>query len=151
MNLKDLVPPLELCQQIPAGEFEDAAFAWMLSDVVGFTCRTSGCEQFSGQEWQIIRSNASRISRARKRGEQIYPAPTLQEIMAEFVILTVAGAIEGDPAHWMDENKQFATSIGGTHEFYKNHSIFESHCCCPVPTNATDALTLWFRLEGIEK
>lgn len=81
MKLEDLVPPLELCKQIPQGEFEDTAFAWTLSDVVGFTCRTSGCEQFSGQEWQIIRSNASRMSRARKRGEETYPAPTLQEIM----------------------------------------------------------------------
>lgn len=26
MNLEDLVPPLELCKLIPAGEFEDSAF-----------------------------------------------------------------------------------------------------------------------------
>lgn len=27
-NLKSIVPPLELCKQIPAGEFEDSVFAW---------------------------------------------------------------------------------------------------------------------------
>mgnify|MGYP003293333630 CR=1 FL=1 len=28
-NLEDLVPPLELCKKIPAGEFEDSVLAWM--------------------------------------------------------------------------------------------------------------------------
>lgn len=28
MNLKDLVPPLELCKKIPTGEFEDSALVW---------------------------------------------------------------------------------------------------------------------------
>lgn len=82
-KLENLVPPVDLCKLIPAGEFEDAAFAWVLSDVVGFVCRTSGCEQVSGKQWQLTRSNASRIIRARKRGEQIFPAPTLQEILAQ--------------------------------------------------------------------
>lgn len=27
-NLKSIVPPLELCKQIPAGEFEGSVFAW---------------------------------------------------------------------------------------------------------------------------
>ena len=27
-NLTDLVPPLELCKKIPAGEFQDSVFAW---------------------------------------------------------------------------------------------------------------------------
>ena len=80
-KLESLVPPLELCKLIPAGEFEDAAVAWIHADVVGFVCRTSGCEQVAGKEWQLIRSNASRVIRARKRGEEIYPAPMLEEIM----------------------------------------------------------------------
>lgn len=28
-NLKDLVPPLELCQQIPDGEFAESFFIWV--------------------------------------------------------------------------------------------------------------------------
>lgn len=27
-NLDDLVPPLDLCKRIPAGEFEDSVFVW---------------------------------------------------------------------------------------------------------------------------
>ena len=42
-NLKSIVPPVELCKQIPAGEFEDSALVWVYDDVVGFLCRTSGC------------------------------------------------------------------------------------------------------------
>lgn len=28
-NLKSIVPPLELCKQIPVGEFEDSALVWV--------------------------------------------------------------------------------------------------------------------------
>ena len=28
MNLEDLVPPLELCKQIPEGKFKDSALVW---------------------------------------------------------------------------------------------------------------------------
>lgn len=28
-NLKSIVPPLELCKQIPEGEFEDSALVWV--------------------------------------------------------------------------------------------------------------------------
>ena len=28
-ELKDIVPPLELCKQIPAGEFEDSVLVWL--------------------------------------------------------------------------------------------------------------------------
>ena len=28
-ELKDIVPPLELCKQIPAGAFDDSALVWM--------------------------------------------------------------------------------------------------------------------------
>jgi hypothetical protein len=128
-DLTNLVPPLELCKLIPAGEFEDAAFAWVLSDVVGFTCRTSGCEQFSGQEWQVIRSNASRIRRARKRGEEIYPAPTLVEIMKEL------------PASNIYRIKQTWTAN------FINDSVDNG---IKSRSATTAALKLWLKLKGIE-
>lgn len=80
-NLTALVPPLELCQEIPANDFLDAAFCWHYTEVAGFVCRTSGCEQYSGKQWQIERSTSGKIVRARERGEQIYPAPMLEEIL----------------------------------------------------------------------
>lgn len=130
-KLESLVPPVELCKLIPAGEFEDSAHAWVLSNVVGFVCRTSGCEQVSGQQWQLIRSNASRIIRARKRGEQIYPAPTLEEIMAELPATTVCGKEHHSDwyvSHWR---------IGCVEDTERKGA-------------ATAALKLWLKLKGIE-
>jgi hypothetical protein len=82
MNLEKLVTDRELCERIPENEFLDAAFCWHYTEVAGFTCGTSGCRQFSGKQWMLERSNSSKIVRYRQRGEQIYPAPTLEEIMA---------------------------------------------------------------------
>ena len=83
MNIEKLVADRELCEQIPADEFMDAAFCWHYTDVAGFTCGTSGCRQFSGKQWMLERSNSSKIIRYRQRGEVIFPAPNLVEIMAK--------------------------------------------------------------------
>ena len=32
-KLESIVPPLELCKQIPAGEFEDSALVWLKNEV----------------------------------------------------------------------------------------------------------------------
>ena len=62
-NLKSIVPPLELCKQIPAGEFEDSALVW---------CRVRGedvvCER---EHWVGV------------FGMSPVPAPTLEEILEE--------------------------------------------------------------------
>ena len=80
-NLKNLVPPLELCKRIPEGEFEDSALVWVYDDVVGFLCRTSGCEQIHKKEWQLEHNHPRKIAIRRKCGQEIYPAPTLAEIL----------------------------------------------------------------------
>ena len=80
-NLKNLVPPLELCKRIPEGEFEDSALVWVYDDVVGFLCRTSGCEQIHKKEWQLEHNHPRKIAIRRKSGHEIYPAPTLAEIL----------------------------------------------------------------------
>ena len=80
-NLKSIVPPLELCKLIPAGEFEDSALVWVYDDVVGFLCRTSGCEQIHKKEWQLEHNHPRKIAIRRKSGHEIYPAPTLEEIL----------------------------------------------------------------------
>lgn len=124
-KLESLVPPVELCKLIPAGEFEDAALAWINTEVVGFVCRTSGCEEVAGKEWQLIRSNASRVIRARKRGEEIYPAPMLEEIMAAM---------------------QFCRVYKKTANFYVAVKEQER---VPSLSGATAALKLWLKLKGI--
>ena len=80
-TLERIVPPLELCKQIPEGEFEDAALVWVYDDVVGFLCRTSGCEQIHKKEWQLEHNHPRKIATRRKSGHEIYPAPTLAEIL----------------------------------------------------------------------
>lgn len=80
-TLERIVPPLELCKQIPAGEFEDTALVWVYDDVVGFLCRTSGCEQIHKKEWQLEHNHPRKIAIRRKSGHEIYPAPTLAEIL----------------------------------------------------------------------
>ena len=80
-NLESIVPSLELCKNIPAGEFEDSALVWVYDDVVGFLCRTSGCEQIHKKEWQLEHNHPRKIAIRRKCGKEIYPAPTLEEIL----------------------------------------------------------------------
>lgn len=128
-NLQDLVPPLELCKLIPAGEFDDAAFAWIHADVVGFVCRTSGCEQVAGKEWQIIRSNASRVIRARKRGEEIYPAPMLEEIMGAMPYCQIYRRKSGSFVVCYDLRWDQKVS---------------------AETGAMAALKVWLKLKGVE-
>lgn len=82
-TIESIVPPLELCKRIPAGEFEDSALVWVYDDVVGFLCRTSGCEQIHKKEWQLEHNHPRKIAIRRKSGHAIYPAPTLEEILRE--------------------------------------------------------------------
>lgn len=62
MNLQDLVPSLKNCQRIPKGEFKDTCFVWSW-------CSFRKDYMVCKREWSIKGDN--------------YPAPTLQEILAE--------------------------------------------------------------------
>ena len=121
-KLKDLVPPLELCKLIPKGEFEDCAF--LLEAVVdmktGETVKTHtvprpsriGCNPF------VYHEIAKEF--------HLYPAPTLQEIMADM---------------------QFCRVYKKTANFYvavkeKDREVSRN--------GATAALKLWFKHKGIE-
>lgn len=66
MKLEDLVPPLELCKQIPAGAFEDSALAW------------NEDETYPGAP-AILGLRANRVF---SEGWRYIPAPTVAEIMA---------------------------------------------------------------------
>jgi hypothetical protein len=82
MNIEKLVPPPEMCEKIPEDEFLDTAFCWHYTEVAGFICG-NGCKQFSGKQWQLERSTSGKIVRYRQRGEVIFPAPTLEEILED--------------------------------------------------------------------
>lgn len=70
-NLKSIVPPLELCKRIPAGEFEDSALVW---DIHG-----------KFDKWHVEK----RVKRSVRFGDYgvtspphaDIPAPTLEEVL----------------------------------------------------------------------
>ena len=126
MNLEKLVADRELCERIPADDFLDAAFCWHYTEVAGFVCRTSGCEQFSGKQWQLERSTSGKIVRYRQRGEQIFPAPMLEEVMAAMPYCRVYKKTTG-----------FYVAVK---EQYRVPSL----------SGSTAALKLWLNLKGVK-
>ena len=65
MRIEDLVPPMKLCKQIPAGKFKDSALVWR--------------EDEDGLELVMPRE----IAEFEKEG---IPAPTLQEILEDMAV-----------------------------------------------------------------
>lgn len=119
-TLERIVPPVELCKQIPGGEFEDSALVWVYDDLVEFLCRTSGCEQIHKKAWQLAHNHPRKIAIRRKCGQEIYPAPTLEEV------LDAIGKIE----NW--DTATITRPIGA------NARIVDA------------ALKRWFKVKGIE-
>lgn len=66
MKLEELVPPLELCKLIPAGEFEESAFMRGLHAEFDTVIHRENLHIFT------------------VNGEAFFPAPTLEEILAAF-------------------------------------------------------------------
>ena len=65
-NLESIVPPVELCKQIPEGEFEDSALVWEKSE-----------KYFQATE--IINYEYKVVARDESKGG--FPAPTLEEVL----------------------------------------------------------------------
>ena len=135
-KLKNIVPPLELCKKIPEGEFEDSALVWVYDDVVGFLCRTSGCEQIHKKEWQLEHNHPRKIAIRRKCAQEIYPAPTLEEIIT--TLLTYGWLVK------IDCRIQLDTFV----ELYSRTSNMRYAEYGPSASEA--ALRLWFKAKGIE-
>lgn len=73
-KLEKIVPSLELCKLIPAGEFEDTALVWRYDRICGFIC--------------LVPGHPDETARLRLAGF-LYPAPTLSEIRRELRNLSV--------------------------------------------------------------
>jgi hypothetical protein len=69
MNLKNLVPPLELCKLIPAGEFADSALVW----------ETPSSSFPEDQKFHVF----IRRRNVFMHNKDMIPAPTLQEILED--------------------------------------------------------------------
>ena len=133
-GIENIIPSLELCKLIPAGEFEDTALVWVYDDVVGFLCRTSGCEQIHKKEWQLQKNHPRKIAAHRKCGQEIYPAPTLEEIITS--LLTYGWLVKIDCRIQLDTLIEFYSEKQSKTEFGN--------------TASETALRLWLKVKGIE-
>lgn len=65
-NLESIVPPVELCKQIPEGEFEDSALVWEKSE------KYFQATEIIDYEYKVV---------ARDESKGGFPAPTLEEVL----------------------------------------------------------------------
>ena len=120
MNLENLVPPLELCKQIPAGHFEDSALVWFGHD------RQDDMKVLPREELGPVC-----LFFVDKGLRAVYQAPTLSEIMValsryEPVIVT----------QWRTGQVSVVVKRDGT------------ECEEVSEDSATAALKLWLDLEA---
>lgn len=135
-NLTDLVPPLELCRNIPEGEFEDSALV--------FACQPNDDDE--EEEVNIFTRDMVEHLEKRWGGTPytLYPAPTLQEIMAA---LPPYGKNEQILACCVPDWADFDARIFGEHW----RVGYTGDCSINDKNPATAALKLWLKLKGIEE
>ena len=123
---KDIVPPFEMCVQIPSEKFIDSVFVWV----------------FEYGKWEI-QPRAHFVDKK----DGIYPAPTLQEIIAE---LTPGEDGCGELTQFgKDKHGWFMmTSFEGNDDGYG--SGFETYEEKDRDNPATAALKLWLKLNREE-
>ena len=127
-ELKDIVPPLELCKQIPAAEFEDSVLVWR--ERIGNISRDDRVK---------IREPADISYKVESAEVNYFPAPTLAEIFKvlpetidtpedEFCVLSLM------PSRDDDEEDMFWIGYNNTNEEDANP--------------AAAALRLWLKVKG---
>lgn len=125
MNLKDLVPQLELCKLIPAGEFADSVAIWVFFPK-------------SDKKFHLYLREEIDWSKTEN-----YPAPTLQEILAA---LPPYGKNEQILACCVPDWADFDARVFGEHW----RVGYTGDCSINDKNPATAALKLWCKLKGIE-
>ena len=126
MKLEDLVPPLEMCKRIPAGEFEGSALVWV-------TC---------GDVRPIYRAVDKRhYPYIPEEGALVWPAPTLAEILNELAKSGVAmlNCSRSDMFEWW-ECSCCTLTIPQTMIAKQDN-----------PNPATAALKLWLEVNATDK
>lgn len=94
-DLEKLVPSLELCKLIPAGEFEDSYFVWAKFD-----------------KWVILLRNCVKKNKAYITEPIICPAPTLQEIIEAIGgIKEISYPDQLNPGRILSRDPQYEPSI----------------------------------------
>jgi hypothetical protein len=131
MNLEELVPPMELCKKIPAGEFEHSALVIFKWENVKEPCI-----------YERLSVAQRHLDNGRKKG-YCFPAPTLQEIME---VLPPYGKDEKILACCVPDWANFDARIFGEHW----RVGYTGDCSINDKNPATAALKLWLKLKGLE-
>ena len=120
---EDLVPPLELCKLIPAGEFENSALMWIEVEI----------PQENKKEWRVV--NATKPILACHNPK--HAAPTLEEILEE-----LRKNQEDVFLKWSETayNAWLVNAYTHDKEDYQDHNR----------SAVTAALTVWLKMKGIE-
>ncbi len=131
-NLENLVPPVELCRMIPAGEFGDSTLVYRFDHQQAGKMfpETNEDERFFYVEEREMVEFAQRNM---VNPPPMFPAPTLEEILAKLRDITeqpgvYCGRITG---LFVCDSKEFLTPI-------KDKS------------GAAAALRLWFKVKGVK-
>lgn len=125
-NLEKLVPQLELCKQIPAGEFADCALMWLEVDI----------PQGNKTEWRVIPSY--KIFRTCHNPK--YPAPTLREIM-----MKVASDKDYKPSISFRRDNWMTQGVSTWEAELDDCSVWKWHDMTPEET----ALRMYLNIRGI--
>lgn len=123
-TLTDLVPPLDLCKMIPAGEFADSAFVWLEVEIL----------DENQKEWRVINATKPILGCHNPK----HPAPTFDEIL--------------DELHKCQEDVFVKWSETAYHGWLVNayshgrNEDYQAH----DESKATAALKVWLKMKGIE-
>lgn len=119
-NLESIVPPVDMCKRIPAGEFEDSALVW-----------ETYYSKYSIKPVVIDRKTSE--STPHEFVENVYPAPSLNEIMDMLKDVTERPNIYYGKLTktWVCDSMEYLEPIRD-----KN--------------SVSAALRLWFKVKGIE-
>lgn len=119
-NLESIVPPLELCKQIPDGEFEDSALVWEKSE------KYFQATEIIDYEYKVV---------ARDESKGGFPAPTLEEIIT--TLLTYGWLVKTDSRSGLETFVELYSRTNNMR--YAEHAKI----ACEA------ALRLWFKVKGI--
>lgn len=137
-KLERIVPLVDLCKQIPAGEFEDSVLVWRDHSCRGyhvserFAGETSDCR--GEQKFDCVGNAGLIVMKA------TLPAPTLEEIATA----TPGGVIVNFAEQYVESCK-YDSNGESMHEYWTAEEWSESR------NAAAAALRLWFRVREAEK
>ena len=159
MEIKELVPSLELCKLIPQGEFADSAFIWDKTTSIGFWDgedkdgnQIGGFGKITHTKYRLRQNYSERCRKHIKDQDitpDVFPAPTTDEILDKCKDIT--GVL--NPTLWYQHEWIADCGFDRTgklsEEFFedadfKNIDIIEGRS---NKNPATAALKLWLKLS----